>query len=276
MAMRVGASRSSTVTLAVTLLVLVTAGVAFGQRGRPGDFGGFGGALGSGVATTPNAKYDGRFAFVRLSYDTLPGGYWYRGQPAWSHGYPSSETNLMSILKSVTGIEGHERTNTLSLEDPEIFRYPLLYIIEVSWWRITDTEARNLRAFLDKGGFVIVDDFKTAEWRGGRGWEQFAENFARVNPSAKFIDLDVSHQLFSQFFQITSLDIFPQAYNAGLPIFRGVFEGNDVQKRMQMFVAYNTDISQFWEWSGRGFRPIADTNEAYKLGVNAIIYGLTH
>lgn len=259
----------------VVLLVMMCATVASGQRGG-GGFGGFGGMLGSDIATQPNVKYDGRFAFVRLKYDTLPGGYWYRNQPAWSHGYPSAETNLMQILDSVTGIDGNPRTNVLSLEDPEIFRYPLLYIIEVSWWRITDKEALNLRTFLDKGGFLIVDDFKTAEWRGGRGWEQFAENFARVKPSAKFIDLDIKHQLFNQFFEILSLDMFPQAYNAGQPIFRAVFEDNDVRKRMQVFIAYNTDISQFWEWSGRGFRPIADTNEAYKLGVNAIIYGLTH
>ena len=43
-----------------------------------------------------------------------------------------------------------------------------------------------------------------------------------------------------------------------------------------MIVNYNTDISQFWEWSGRGLRPIGDTNEAYKLGVNYVIYGVTH
>jgi hypothetical protein len=95
-------------------------------------------------------------------------------------------------------------------------------------------------------------------------------------PEARFVDLDVSHPIFHQFFTIRSLDIFPQAYNAGRPIFRGLFEGNDPAKRLQMFVCYNTDISQFWEWSGRGFRPIDDTNEAYKLGVNAIVYGLTH
>ena len=72
------------------------------------------------------------------------------------------------------------------------------------------------------------------------------------------------------------LDIIPQAYIAGQPIFRGLFEDNDPSKRLQMIVNYNTDISQFWEWSGTGLRPIDDTNEAYKLGVNYIIYGLTH
>ena len=139
-------------------LVLLVAGLALAQSRRFGEFD----TLLDPVRPRANLPYDGRFAFVRLTYETLPGGYWYRGQPAWSHGYPTSEENLMQILQSLTNVSGHTRTNTLSLEDPEIFKYPVLYIIEVSWWRITDAEARNLRTFLDKGGFVIVDDFKTA------------------------------------------------------------------------------------------------------------------
>ncbi|MEO6236012.1 MAG: DUF4159 domain-containing protein [Vicinamibacterales bacterium] len=51
-----------------------------------------------------------------------------------------------------------------------------------------------------RSGFVIVDDFKTAEWRGGRGWEQFADNMRRVLPEARFADLDTSHPIFHQFF----------------------------------------------------------------------------
>ena len=78
------------------------------------------------------------------------------------------------------------------------------------------------------------------------------------------------------FFEITTLDDFPQAYNTGHPVFRGVYEDNDPTKRLMMIVNYNTDISQYWEWSGRGLRPFDDTNEAYKLGVNYLIYGVTH
>ena len=111
---------------------------------------------------------------------------------------------------------------------------------------------------------------------GGGGWEQFDANMRRVLPNARFIDLDASHPIFHSFFEIDSLDGFPQAYNSGDPIFRGLFEDNDRTKRLQMIVNYNTDISQFWEWSGRGLRPIDQTNEAYKLGVNYIIYGMTH
>jgi Domain of unknown function (DUF4159) len=60
------------------------------------------------------------------------------------------------------------------------------------------------------------------------------------------------------------------------PTFRGVYEDNDPGKRLQIIINYNTDISQFWEWSGQGLRPIDQTNEAYKLGVNYLVYGLTH
>jgi hypothetical protein len=98
----------------------------------------------------------------------------------------------------------------------------------------------------------------------------------RVLPGARFFEMDKADPIFHSFFEIKFLDSFPQAYNDGKPIFRGIYEDNDPHKRLMVIVNYNTDISQFWEWSGRGFRPVDDTNEAYKLGVNYLIYGMTH
>ena len=248
-------------------------GAAFGQ-GR-----GFRGldALRPAASIAANTPYDGRFAFVRVTYRTLPGGYWYRGQPAWSHGYPSAEQNLMRIMNSVSTLDPHvEDVNTLALDDPAIFSYPVIYLIEPSWWDMTDAEAVALGIYLKKGGFVIVDDFKVPGGMGGRGWQQFEENLRRVRKDARFLDMDASHPIFHVFFDIDSLDIVPQAYNAGLPVFKGLYENNDTRERLQMIVNYNTDISQFWEWSERGLRPIDQTNEAYKLGVNYLIYGMTH
>ena len=140
-------------------------------------------------------------------------------------------------------------------------------------------EAAALRAYLEKGGFLIVDDFKPEGWRGlpGGGWEPFAETMRRVLPGARIFDLDLDDRVFHSFFEIESLLAdFPQAYNYGQPVFRGIYEDNDPQKRLMVIVNYNTDVSQYWEWSGRGFRPFDDTNEAYKLGVNYLIYGMTH
>jgi hypothetical protein len=237
----------------------------------------------------PNIPYDGRFTFVRLKYTTAPGGYWYGGWPAWAHGYPLAEQNLMKIMNEVSFLNPHVDTiNVLTLDDPEIFRYPIAYVIEVDWWAMTDREADALRAFIRKGGFVIVDDFKPRRRFGGAfggdgygmgygsGWPVFEAAMKRVMPDGRFVDLDASHPIFHSFFEVDDLDIIPQAYIAGRPIFRGLFEDNDPSRRLQMIVNYNTDVSQFWEWSGTGLRPIDDTNEAYKLGVNYIVYGLTH
>ena len=100
----------------------------------------------------PNTPYDGRFTFVRINYDTAPGGYWYRGLPAWSHGYPVAEENLMKIMNEVSYLGANdEKFNTLALDDPEIFKYPVIYIIEVSWWKMTDREGTALRAIPPEG-----------------------------------------------------------------------------------------------------------------------------
>jgi hypothetical protein len=226
-----------------------------------------------------NTPYNGQFTFVRVNYTTAPGGYWYQGLPAWSHGFPLAEQNLMRIINEVSYLEPRvEEINSLKLDDPELARYPVAYIIEVGWWQMRDTEAAALRAYIDKGGFVIVDDFKVAGFGGGMGgggWEVFEENMRRALPEVRFFDMNISHPIFHTFFEIKSLSV-PQAYNAGPAIFRGVYEDNDPTKRLQMIINYNTDISQFWEWSGRGLRPVDDTNEAYKLGVNYIMYGMTH
>jgi len=147
-------------------------------------FRGFGGGLGGPFTVPPNVRYDGRFTFVRLKYTTAPGGYWYRGLPAWAHGYPVAEQNLMRIMNEVSGLEAHtDDITVLALDDPELFKYPVAYIIEVGWWEMTDREAVALRAYLQKGGFVIVDDFST-------GRREFVAELART-PGVRLIEGDV-------------------------------------------------------------------------------------
>jgi len=268
----------------VAALLLVASMTALAQRF------GFGGPRDS-VRPIPNAPYDGRFTFVRLNYTTLPGGYFYGGLPAWAHGYPIAEQNLMRIMNEVSYLAPHiDEINSVRADDPELFRYPIAYVIEVDWWDMTEGEVTNLRAYLQKGGFLIVDDFKVrggvgrfgrrsagdGDGGGGGGLEAFEANMRRVLPEGRFVDLDPAQPVFHSFFEIKSIDDFPQAYIAGRPVFRGLFEDNDPAKRLMVVVNYNTDVSQYWEWSGRGLRPFDDTNEAYKLGVNYLIYGLTH
>src|SRR5947208_2246877 len=128
------------------IVALLAAGAGVAQRR---GFGGFGYGPRERFQPEPNAKYDGRFTFVRVNYETGPGGYWYRGLPAWAHGYPLAEQNLMKIMNEVSYIGANEeQINTHSLDDPELFKYPVDYIIEVSWWPLTDRQAAALRAYI--------------------------------------------------------------------------------------------------------------------------------
>jgi len=276
----------------IVLVVLVAATAALAQRRRDRAGGGFG-RFRQRVPIMKNTPYDGRFTFVRMNYESTPDGYWYGGTPAWSHGYPVAEQNLVQIMNEVSYLGANtEGFNTLKFDDPELYKYPIAYVIEPDWWAITDSESKALRDYMLKGGFVIVDDFKVRGFRGfgggggseyvrdhgrgGGGWPSFEEMMKGVMPEYRFYDMTAAHPIFHAFFEIPRLDNFPQAYINGQPIFRGLYEDNDPGKRLMMIVNYNTDISQYWEWSGRGFRPFDETNEAYKLGVNYLIYGLTH
>jgi hypothetical protein len=222
-----------------------------------------------------NVRYDGRFTFTRLMYTTGPGGYYYRGLPAWAHGYNVAEANLMKIMREVTALRPHiDQSNALAFDDPELMKYPIAYMTEAGFWTMTDREAAAFRKYLLKGGFVIFDDFRE-DFRGG-GWANFTMQMQRVLPESRITDLDASHPIFHSFFDIDSFDGLPQYYDRGRPIFRGIFEDNDPKKRLLAMINFNTDVSNFWEFSATGFVPIEESNEGYKLGVNYLTYALTH
>ena len=95
-------------------------------------------------------------------------------------------------------------------------------------------------------------------------------------PDAQIVDLSPSDPIFHVFFDIESFNIIPQDYDLGRPIIRGIYEHNDRTRRLMCVINFNTDVSNFWEFAAQGLRPVEDTNEAYKLGVNYVIYGITH
>jgi hypothetical protein len=243
------------------------------------------GFFGEQLVSIRNPRYDGRFTFARLKYnsdDTR--SFYYCGLPAWAHGYTScrggerAEESLMKILNEISFLNPHiEESVVVGLSDPELFKYPVTYMTEPGFWSITDKEAAAYRAYLQKGGFTIFDDFRmSGDPRAGGGWENFEANIHKVLPEARIVDLDPSMPIFHSFFEIESFEIIPQMYDSGRPIFRGIFENNDPSKRLMVVVNYSTDVSDFWEFSATGIRPIDDSNQAYKLGVNYLMYGLTH
>jgi len=254
-----------------TGLVIVLAGAAFAQGG---------GFFRRGPIDVPIDKappYDGRFTFARLKYTTGPGGYYFRGLPAWAHGYLSaiqghrSESSLTKILDSVTNMRPHtDGTRVVDVADPELFDYPIVYATEPGFMALDDKDVRALHDYIAKGGFIIFDDF-----RGPYDWENFTESIRRVLPGEQPIELALTHPIFHSFFEIGTLE-FHQAYDRGKPAFYGYFAKNDQSQPLQMIVNFNNDVSEYWEFSDTGFAPIDLSNEAYKLGVNYVIYAMTH
>ena len=252
-------ARRGVLGLAIVLLGVVGA-VASAQR--------FGSAEGEDVAE--NAAYDGRFTFVRVKFDIAGGEGGWRRDIKWAHDYPRGERHFVRILDAVS-LTGPrlDSTNVLTLADPELFRYPVAYLCEPGFWLISDEEAANLRAYLLKGGFIIFDDFV------GNHWYQFEASLRRAFPEGRLVQLDASHPIFDSFYHIESLD-FTHPNFPVTPQFYGLYEDNDESKRLMAIVNYNNDIGDYWEWSDEGFLPIELTNEAYKLGVNYVVYAMTH
>lgn len=234
---------------------------------------------GTREATTDidNAPYDATLTFCRLAFESGPGGYYYYRLPAWAHGYPTAERSLMKILEGITGIlkPRMDKTNVIRIGDPAMFRYPIAYMTEAGYLTLTDMEARALRDYLVKGGFIIFDDFRNRD--GIDGWANFVHVMRKVMPEGRLIELDGSHPVFHSFFEIPSPREFLTCYDrAGAPEFWGMYEDNDSSKRLLFIANFNNDIAQYWEWSDTGLTPIELSNEAYKFGVNYVMYGLTH
>jgi hypothetical protein len=222
-------------------------------------------------ADTP---YDGRITFMRLRWREAGGGYGRRGgfSNAWNHDYPRAEQHLSQILNELTSLDiVTDGGRILSLDDPEIFRYPVAFMWEPGFWNLTDTEAAAFRAYLLKGGFAVFEDFD-----GPQQWAVFDEQMHRVLPEARFVKLDNTHPIFDSFFTIHDIDSIVHPMSRIRPSYYGIFEDNDPSKRLMVVANFDNDVPEYWEWSGEGLFPFNTSNEAYKLGVNYIIYGLTH
>jgi hypothetical protein len=219
-----------------------------------------------------NVEYDGRLVFVRLRFDSGFGGFGRRGgrEPGWMHDYPTADIHLMKIVTELTlGGPRTDGSNIFALDDPELFRYPIAYMSEPGGWSPSDSEAEGLRNYLLKGGFIIFDDFR------GYDWNTLEEAMRRVLPDLRWVQLDASHPIFHSFFEINSLDII-YSYGGAMPTYYGLFEDNDPRKRLVAIANRDGDLGEYWEYSDTGVDPVDLSNEAYKFGVNYMIYGLTH
>jgi len=229
-----------------------------------------------------NPLYDGHFVFARVKYRGYD--HWAGAEgPGWSHDYPRAEYDFTRILRDITVVRPFVEEGPIvgsaivAVDDPQLFKYPVSYMSEPGGWHPTDKELAAFRAYFLKGGFMIFDDFREG-WRGQYDWTHLRQIVAAALPKAKWAQLTGNEPIFDAFFKIDlALTVnSTSSYGTNLPTYWGIYQDNDPKKRLMMIANVDNDIGESWQWSASGFIPITSSNELYKLGVNYIIYALTH
>jgi hypothetical protein len=253
------AVRRAAGTAAVLLLAATAAAALQRPAQKPGPF-------------DVDPDYDGRVTVVRLRWKSDAG--FFRGgfRSAWNHDYPRAEQHLSMIVKDITVMDIRTDADVVtSLDDPSLFNYPISLMWEPGFWNLTDREAESFRAYLLKGGLAIFEDFD-----GPEQWGVFESQMRRVLPEGRLVRLEKSHIIFDSFFRIKDIDAIVHPMYGLKPSYFGIFEGNDPTRRLMVVANFDNDVPEYWEWSGQGVFPFDMSNEAYKLGVNYVIYGMTH
>ena len=215
------------------------------------------------------------FTFVRIRYGS------HRGRFKWNTDYPDADLNLSYRLQQLTSIKTDPHGKILQLTDEELFKYPFIYIIEPGGMSLTEAEVVGLRTYLDRGGFLMVDDF----W-GEDEWENFASEMKRVFPNRPIEDIPLEHEIFNIVYTIKKKPMIPsvhsfqrgnwtERWDATEPHYRCI---KDDSGRLMTVICHNTDLGDGWEQEGTDSGYFEEFSEpyAYPLGINIVTYAMTH
>jgi hypothetical protein len=226
----------------------------------------------------PNSE----FVFARLACTNRPSWmYWpdyFPDNPPWHHDYPYADEFLISLLHELTGVRVSPRSyKIVQLESQEIFKYPFLYLSEPGFMTLNDKEIANLGEYIRRGGFIMADDFRTANFlRGPEELEVLRYYLKKALPERELVRLDLSHPVFHIFYNIDTLNMRPP-YGEDVPGFVPQFWGmSDEHGRLQLIANYNNDVGDFWKYLDRGDKPLNESARAIRLGINYVIYAMSH
>jgi hypothetical protein len=211
---------------------------------------------------------DVEFTYARIRYHMTTAALYEQRELPWHHDYPEGDETFPTFVKEVTNV--HTARNAYQIVDidsPDLFKYPFAYMSEPGYLELNDKDVKNFRAYLERGGFVLVDDF-----RGPSHLENLIVQMKKVFPNRNIVPLSLSHPVFKSFYNIETLDV-PPPYGRGRVEFFGL---EDDHGRLAMVINYNNDISEVWQWLDEGRLSLHDAAEALKFGINYLIYDFTH
>jgi len=235
------------------------------------------------LPATTDDRYAGlQWRFVRVRYHFTTENTHiqqdYYGEP-WYIDAPAAEQNLSRRVKTATAIQVEDPI-VLPLDSPKLWEYPWIYFVEPGNLKMLDSDVAILREFLLRGGNAYFDDF-----HGPPEWDNFAREMKRVFPDREIVEVPKDHPVFSCFYK---LDGYPQVPGLGSFLAGRTWEKNgyvphlrtilDDNGRPMMFINWNTDMGDGWEWSNAEEYPgyVKYTALAYRMGINEIVYALTH
>lgn len=193
----------------------------------------------------------------------------YIGHMGWSHNYPNSDRNLNGFLARATGLDVQELSfRIVELGSDEVFEYPFAYVSEPGEMELTEQEVHNLREFIERGGFILMDDFD-----GPVQWAQMRSQVLRAFPDRDFRPVPMEHPVYSVHTPLEDL----QAMSAYVPgdgiTYYGLYREDG---SLAIMAGHNNDLANFWDWYGDGSMPLKPSTDAFRMGTNAVIYSLTH
>lgn len=239
----------------------------------------------------PNIPYDGRPVLARVRFTPVgdPGGCLDPdglGDGGWSHDYPMSVQGMMKAATEVTSLEApvDSFTTIMSVTDPSFMKYPMAMVTEPGCWNPTDAEAKALRTYMEKGGFLFLDDLTFSDGTPMHLELAIARVEAwmkRVLPEGKLVPVPGTDPLFNGFFQIKPEDVpgFGASDGGGGAIY-GIYRDNDPNKDLMTIVTYRGILGHHWRWVGGTGSGLGEgdtpSGKAYRLGLNVLVYGLSH
>jgi len=267
------------IVAATAITVAASAFAQFGQRG-------FGFRVRPRLPTA--TSYDGGFNYCRGMYTS---GRRDGSGNGWTTDYPDADINFTTRLSELTKTtisrqaDGQPNHLTLTLTDPFLFQCPFLMMTDVGELSLDAQETDALRQYLDKGGFLWVDDF----W-GSWSWEAFEREMATVLPPGQFPIRDVTsdHPIYRTLFEIAKLPQIPSINSwrgpggdtsemgddSAEPHIRAI---SDRHGRMMVLITHNTDISDAWEREAADPRYFLEFSpNGYAVGLNVVIYAMSH
>ena len=232
----------------------------------------------------PGPNVPSEFYWSRLQYTSSyasGGSYRFRGWGGgggWSRDFPKADNDCLIALRRLTRINSPSPLNVVDLDSDHIFDYPWVYAVQVNTWTFTDAQAKRLHDYLLKGGFLMVDDF-----HGTDDWQHFMAGMRMVLPDSPVEDLEDADEIYHVLYDINEKFQIPsEVYvNTGrtfekdgyVPKWRAI--RND-HGRIMVAICANMHLGDAWEWADTASYPEKFASMAFRVGINYVMYGMTH